>query len=237
MWRMVADGEADAMLSAWLPDTHADYYATYGERLDDLGPNLTGTRTGLVVPATGVGRQTGGYGQRTKPSLHLDSIPELADHADALGRRIVGIDPEAGIMAATEEALSVYQLDGFRIVPGSESTMTQALANAVARNRPIVVTGWVPHWMFGRWSLAFLDDPQGVYGGTGSIHTMVRPGLADDRPKAAALLDGFSWEPEAMERLLVWIHQDRNRDPYTQALRWINAYPDRVDAWLAGSGG
>ncbi|NBC47937.1 MAG: glycine/betaine ABC transporter substrate-binding protein [Gammaproteobacteria bacterium] len=232
MWRMVAEGEADAMLSAWLPDTHADYFATFGDQLDDLGPNLVGTRTGLVVPATGVGRQTGAQGERTRPSLNIHRIPELAEHRRMLGGRIQGIDPEAGIMTATERAIDVYGLAGFRLISGNEATMTEALANAVARNRPIVVTGWVPHWMFGRWSLRFLDDPEDVYGGSGRIHTMARLGLADERPRAAALLDRFEWDPQAMERLLVWVHQDQGRDPYAQALRWTRAYPDRVDAWL-----
>jgi glycine betaine/proline transport system substrate-binding protein len=235
MWRMVADGEADAMLSAWLPDTHADYLATYGDRIEDLGPNLVGTRTGLVVPATGVGRQTGAFGERSEPSLDIRSIPELSEHRRELDGRIVGIDPEAGIMQATERAIDVYGLAGFRLVQGDESTMTAALADALARNQPIVVTGWLPHWMFGRWSLRFLEDPEKVYGGTGRIHTMARPGLADEQPTAAAVLDRFEWSPQAMERLLVWVYQDRGRDPYSQALRWMRAHPEQVDAWVEGA--
>lgn len=85
MWRMVADGKADALLSAWLPDTHAAYLAEYGDRLVDLGPNLVGTRTGLVIPAGSVGRQTDSLGERNRPTLDIDSIPQLADHREALG--------------------------------------------------------------------------------------------------------------------------------------------------------
>ncbi|MFP4075032.1 MAG: glycine betaine ABC transporter substrate-binding protein [Halochromatium sp.] len=232
MWRMVAEGEADVMLSAWLPDTHADYHAQYGEQLDDLGPNLVGTRTGLVVPATRVGRQTDQRGARTQPMLEIQSIEQLPEHRQALGDRIIGIDPEAGIMAATERALTEYRLTGFRLIPGAESTMTASLADAIARNRPIVVTGWVPHWMFGRWSLRFLDDPKGIYGDRGSIHSMARPGLAEDFPAAAAFIDRFAWEADSMEQLLVWIHQDHGRDPYAQALRWIRTHPQQVDDWL-----
>ncbi|EGV30826.1 ABC-type glycine betaine transport, periplasmic subunit [Thiorhodococcus drewsii AZ1] len=236
MWRMVADGEADALLSAWLPDTHADYYAKYGDQLTDLGPNLVGTRTGLVIPAVGVGRQTGGRGERTQPALDIDSIAQLAEHRQALGGRIVGIDPAAGIMSATERALDAYDLEGFRLVKGSEAAMTQSLADAIARNTPIVVTGWEPHWMLGRWSLKFLDDPKNVYGGRGSIHTLVRPGLAVDDPKAQGVLDRFAWGSRDMEQLLVWIHQDGGRDPYAQALRWTQANPRRVQAWIGTNG-
>lgn len=233
MWRMVAEGEADAMLSAWLPSTHADYLATYGEQLDDLGPNLEGTRTGLVVPATGVGRQTNAAGARALPGLDIQGIAELADHGSALGNRIVGIDPEAGVMSATERALKAYDLTGFRLVAGSEAEMTRALAAAIAGNQPIVVTGWVPHWMFGRWALRFLDDPKQVFGTDGAIHTMTRKGLAQDAPKAQRLLDRFQWNSAQMERLLVWIHQDQARDPYAQAMRWLRANPETVDQWVS----
>ncbi|WP_246942904.1 glycine betaine ABC transporter substrate-binding protein [Bacillus pinisoli] len=51
MWAGVADGSGDVTVGAWLPTTHADYYAEYEGKFEDLGPNLTGTKLGLVVPA------------------------------------------------------------------------------------------------------------------------------------------------------------------------------------------
>jgi len=232
MWRRVADGEADAMLSAWLPDTHAQYLAEYGDRMEDLGPNLEGTRTGLVVPDVRVGRQTGGAGERTLQTNPIESIPDLRKHRRQLDGRIVGIDPEAGIMAATRRALRDYHLDGFRLVEGSEASMTKALANAIARSEPIVITGWEPHWMFGRWALRFLDDPDDVYGDRGTIHTMVRRGLADDEPRVYRLLDRFNWGPESMSELLVWIQQAGVDDPYSQAERWMRGHQAAVREWL-----
>ncbi|MBK1649778.1 glycine betaine ABC transporter substrate-binding protein [Rhabdochromatium marinum] len=231
MWRTVAHGQADVLLSAWLPDTHASYLERYGEDLVDLGPNLEGTRTGLVVPDINVGRQTGGSGARTPTLMPVESIADLADYRDKLGGRIVGIDPEAGIMADTEEAIDTYDLRGFRLTQGSEANMTTALSEAIARKQWIVITGWQPHWMFGRWSLRFLDDPERVYGGTGAIHTMVRQGFAEDNPQAYALLDQFSWTPAEMEQLLVWISQHQD-NPYAQAQRWLRTHPQRVKDWL-----
>jgi glycine betaine/proline transport system substrate-binding protein len=232
MWRMVAQSRADVMLSAWLPDTHAHYMRRFGRFLDDLGPNLTGTRTGLVVPAVSTGRQTGGAGMRTRPYVTVRSIADLAQHRREFSGRIIGIDPEAGIMRATREAMEVYGLGGFRLLEGSEGIMTDALATAIARQEWVVVTGWTPHWMFGRWSLRFLEDPKGVYGGTGRIHTMVRDGLADDRPQVHRVLDRFVWTVDEINQLMVWIEQDGRRDPYAQALRWLRTHQDRAQAWL-----
>ncbi|WP_088068530.1 glycine betaine ABC transporter substrate-binding protein [Gottfriedia luciferensis] len=50
MFAGVADGSADAMVAAWLPTTHKDYINEYKNKLIDLGPNLEGTKLGLVVP-------------------------------------------------------------------------------------------------------------------------------------------------------------------------------------------
>lgn len=50
MFAGIANGSADAMVGAWLPSTHVEYYNTYKEDLVDLGPNLQGTKSGLVVP-------------------------------------------------------------------------------------------------------------------------------------------------------------------------------------------
>ncbi len=50
MFAGIANGSADAMVSAWLPGTHIEYYNTYKNDLVDLGPNLHGTKNGLVVP-------------------------------------------------------------------------------------------------------------------------------------------------------------------------------------------
>jgi glycine betaine/proline transport system substrate-binding protein len=50
VFESVANGDADATLAAWLPLTHKDFYEKNKENLVDLGPNLKGTRIGLVVP-------------------------------------------------------------------------------------------------------------------------------------------------------------------------------------------
>ncbi|RRJ67501.1 glycine/betaine ABC transporter [Paenibacillus oralis] len=51
MWIGVANGDVDAIVAAWLPVTHADYWEKYGDRLDDLGANMVHVKSGLAVPA------------------------------------------------------------------------------------------------------------------------------------------------------------------------------------------
>lgn len=232
MWEAVATGEADAMVSAWLPTTHAHFYERYRDRVDNLGPNLNGTRIGLVVPNITEGRFTAGTGIRNRPYIEADSIPELNRYGDKFEHRIVGIDPEAGIMKKTRQAVREYGLDEYRLVEGSEVSMIAELSHAIRRQRWIVVTGWLPHWIFARWDLKFLEDPKNVYGEGGYIATVVREDLKEDMPRVYSFLDRFHWSPSQMGQLMLWIQEDEGRKyPYEKALRWMRHNPGKVGSW------
>ncbi|WP_152482779.1 glycine betaine ABC transporter substrate-binding protein [Halomonas sp. THAF5a] len=214
MWQAVATGDADAMTTAWLPTTHADYYERLGDQIENLGANLEGTKLGLVVPA----------------DSDMTAIPDLNDHADALDGKITGIDPGAGLMGLTEDVIDAYELD-LDLQSGSGATMTAALQTAIDNGEPIVVTGWTPHWMFARWDLKYLEDPQNVYGGAEEIDTVVRQGLEEDMPEAYAILDAFEWTPEQMGEVML-MNQEEDSDPYENAKQWVEENQDVVQAWL-----
>jgi len=232
MWETVSSGDMDAMVSAWLPRTQKIYCEQCAGRYVDLGPNLEGAKIGLVVPNVTLGRQTAATGLRNKPYIKAESISDLAQYADKFHRMIVGIDPEAGIMKRTEEAIEAYGLDHYTLVKGSEKTMTKALGEAIGKQQWIVVTGWVPHWKFARWELKFLEDPKNIYGDKEHINTIVRKGLKEDMPEVYEFLDNFYWTPEDMGQLMIWIHDDDGMFPYEKALRYMRTHEDQVESWL-----
>lgn len=213
MWQSVASGDQDAFVAAWLPTTHGHYLEQVADGVEDLGPNLEGTRIGLVVPAY----------------VEIDSIEELNEHAERFGGRIIGIDPGAGIMSTTEEAIQEYGLE-LNLVEGSDATMTGALRDAIRNEEWVVVTGWTPHWKEGRWDLKYLEDPRGLYGGEEAIHTVVRADLVDDLPGAYTILDRFHWTPEQMAEVMVM--NEEGGDPYDNARQWVEENPDLLRAWL-----
>jgi len=235
MWRRVADGEADALVGAWLPVTHRRYYRRYGDRVEDLGPNLEGAKIGLVVPAAFPSFRTDERGRTGTPFVTTTLIPELADDVDRFGGRVIGIESGAGVVQRAHAALDAYELgDEYRIVESDEERMLQELDRALRARRWVVLTGWTPHWAFERYNLRFLDDPLEVFGGDESIHTMVREGLADELPDAYRLLDRIKYRPQDLERLMLWIREDDGRDPYAQAERWVRTHSEMVDAWVEG---
>lgn len=145
---------------------------------------------------------------------------------------IIGIDPGAGIMEASRDALERYGLDQWKLVESSDSAMTAALKRAYDNQQPIIITGWTPHWMFSSFDLKYLDDPLQVYGGDEQIHTLVRKGLKDDHPAAYQVLDNFNWAPSDMEDVMVMIEQGSPVED--AAASWVVNNMDKVNQWTDG---
>jgi len=211
MWEAVSKGEADAMVAGWLPNTHAAQYAKYKDSLEDLGTNLKGAKVGLVVPAY----------------MDVDSISDLKKEANST---ITGIEPGAGVVAATEKALKNYDnLTSWNVKTSSSGAMTVALSKAIKDKKDIIVTGWSPHWMFQKYDLKYLDDPKEIYGKEESIHTFARKDLKKDSPEAYKVLDQFHWSTKDMEQVMLDIAD--GKDPEEAAEDWIKDNQDKVDSW------
>ncbi|PIE73749.1 MAG: glycine/betaine ABC transporter substrate-binding protein [Deltaproteobacteria bacterium] len=215
MWAATASGDVDGMMAAWLPVTHSSYLKRFSKKVVDLGPLVTGAKIGLVVP----------------DYVTIDSIGELGSHAGKFSGRIIGIDPGAGVMAKAEKAIEDYHIKGMELMEGSGATMTAALSDAIKHHQWVVVTGWAPHWKFGRWQLKFLEDPKGVFGKAENIHTVVRKGLSTDKPEVYRFLDRFKWTRNNMETVMAW-DQEPGANRYENAKRFVREHPELVDSWL-----
>lgn len=211
MWKSVSNGESDAMVSAWLPKTHGSQYAQYKDQVEDLGANLTGAKVGLAVPAY----------------MDVNSIDELTDQA---GKKIIGIEPGAGVVTAAENTIQKYDnLKDWKVETSSSGAMTVALGQAIKKHEPIVVTGWTPHWMFAKYDLKYLKDPENGMGSEEQIHTMVRKGLKEDQPEAYKVLDNFHWSEKDMEKVMLEINN--GKDPQQAAKDWIKENQELVESW------
>lgn len=213
MWQGVARGDLDVTLSAWLPVTHGEYYAKMKDKVAVLGTNYAGAKIGLVVP----------------DYVEAKSIEDLNKSKAAYDGKITGIDAGAGVMRRTEEAIEKYKLD-FKLMPSSGPAMAIALARAEKKQEAIVVPGWIPHWMFAKWKLRFLEDPQNVFGEAEHIDTVASMGMEAKAPEAAAFLKKFSWGPEEVGAVMLAVSEGAK--PEQAAKDWVAANPERVKAWL-----
>ncbi|MFK9092613.1 glycine betaine ABC transporter substrate-binding protein [Bacillus salipaludis] len=147
--------------------------------------------------------------------------------------QMIGIEPGAGIMSQTNKAIKDYQLEDWQLQEGSSAAMAAELDKAYQNKKPIIVTGWAPHWMFSTYDLKFLKDPKESYGAVEDIHTIVRKGLEQDAPGAYTILDQFTWKPADMEKVMLDIKE--GADPAEAAENWIKANEEKVGQWTKGA--
>jgi len=211
MWESISKGETDAMVAAWLPGTHGEQYKQYKDKVDDLGENLKGAKLGIVVPQY----------------MDVNSIEDLKDQA---GKKITGIEPGAGVVAAAEKTQKAYSnLSDWSVETSSSGAMTVALGQAIKNKEEIVITGWSPHWMFAKYDLKYLEDPKGTMGSEETIHTMARKGLEKENPEAYTILKNFHWTKEDMESVMLEINN--GTEPTKAARDWIDSHSKEVAEW------
>ena len=214
MWQGVATGKLDAMLSAWLPVTHGEYWTKNKDNVVDYGPNFKDAKIGLIVPEY----------------VKAQSVADLKTD-DSFKKKIVGIDAGSGVMIKTEQAIKDYDLSGYKLQASSGAAMTAELGRAYAKQQSIAVTGWVPHWMFAKWKLKFLEDPKGVYGAAETVNSVGSKELATKAPEVAEFLKKFSWQSkDEIGEVMLAIQEGAKPD--AAAKDWVAKHPERVAEWV-----
>ncbi len=212
MWQSVANKQADGMVSAWLPSTHAEQYSKYKDKVELLGENLQGAKLGLVVPK------------------YMENVNSISDLSDQAKKTITGIDAGAGVVAAAEKTVKEYDnLKSWQVLPSSSGAMATALDKAYKNKEDIVVTGWAPHWMFAKYDLKFLEDPKGTMGSAETINSIARQGLKEDKPEVYNVLKNFKWTSEDINSVMLAI--SNGEKPEKAAQDWIANHQDQVNSW------
>lgn len=214
MWQGVATGKLDAMLSAWLPVTHGEYWTKNKDKVVDYGPNFKDAKIGLIVPEY--------VKAKTIEDLKTDT---------SFKNKIVGIDAGSGVMLKTDQAIKDYGLD-YKLQASSGAAMIAELTRAEDKQESIAVTGWVPHWMFAKWKLRFLEDPKGVYGAAETVNSIGSKGLEKKAPEVAAFLKKFQWASKDEIGEVMLAIQDGAK-PDVVAKDWVSKHPERVAEWTA----
>ncbi|NBC31739.1 MAG: glycine/betaine ABC transporter substrate-binding protein [Alphaproteobacteria bacterium] len=216
----LAQGDIDIMLMSWQPVTHQDYVEEFGDQMTALGTLYTGARLGWVVPSY-------------VPEDQLSSIEDLLDESvrEQLDGQIQGIDPGAGLMRLSNDAVEAYGLDDYELVSASGAAMTAALDRAIQREEWIVVTGWSPHWKFGAYDLRYLEDPMGVLGGPERAVAMARNGFYQDNVEAASFFARLTIPLDELEAAMY----DASQRSYEEAVdTYIANHEARVNYWVTG---
>src|SRR5690606_36984755 len=166
----------------------------------------------------------------------IDSLTELADHADEFGNRIIGIEPGAGLTAATQDSvIPTYGLEDMEFITSSTPAMLAELSAALDAGENVAVTLWRPHWAYDEFPIKDLADPEGTLGAEESIHSIARPGFDEDFPQLSKWLSAFQMDSELLFSLEnVMYNTDEEIDDYTSVVeQWIEDNQEYVDGLTA----
>ena len=182
----LSSGDYDFNMDVWLPTTHEDYVAEYGDDIVDLGAWNEDAALSIAV----------------NEDAPIDSLAELAENGALFDNRIVGIEPGAGLTDVTEnQVLPTYGLGGFEFPTSSTAAMLTELKAATEAGENIAVTLWHPHWAYDAFPIKDLADPEGTLGGAEGLHTFSRTGFSDDYPTLAGWLENFEMDTVALDSL------------------------------------
>jgi glycine betaine/proline transport system substrate-binding protein len=222
----LADGDVDVFLGNWMPTMEADIrpYLDKGT-VEDLGPNLTGAKYTLAVPAY-------------THEAGLKDFGDIAKFTGELDGRIYGIEPgnDGNRLILGMIETDQFGLGKFKLSESSEQGMLAQVARAVQRKEPIVFLGWEPHPMNANFPMKYLTGGDDVFGpdfGGAQVHTNTRKGLSAECPNLGRLLANMTFTLPMENEIMGAILND-GAEPNAAAKAWLAKNPAILDGWLAG---
>ncbi len=219
-------GDIDVFLGNWMP-AQAPIIKPYlkDRSIDAIGPNLTGARYTLAVPAYTY-------------AAGLRNFRDIAHFGRQLRHSIYGLesgnDGNQLVLKMIHEDL--YGLGDFHVVSSSEAGMLSEVARAVRGHRPIVFLAWEPDPMNMEFHLKYLRGGGAVFGpdyGSAKIFTNTRAGYSAECPNIGRLLHNLRFTTGGETQIMYAILK-RHVPPRKAAAAWIKAHPATVAAWLKG---
>ncbi|HET8791390.1 MAG TPA: ABC transporter substrate-binding protein [Modicisalibacter sp.] len=221
-------GDSDVFLGGWLPSQQQSYDAAMdANAIVDLGNNVTGARMGFAVP--GYVHDAG-----ITSAEQLDD-PENRERFDA---EIYSIESGSTVSVALSDAMEgdVYGLGDWELKASSTPGMLSEVDAAYQAGRWIAFYGWTPHWMAPKYDMVILDDPQSIFGpdnGKSDVRTIVRREFSEANPNLTRLLDQLVFTAAQQSEFISEFSQ-KELAPDVVARQWIEAHPDRIEAFLQG---
>ena len=197
-------------------------------RRPTMSRRTTGTRTRAGSRRSRRCRTASSRGSPFRPTSPINSIEELNANADKFGGKIIGIEPGAGLMRDTDNAVDEYDLD-LELVEGSTAGMTAALKSAVDRQEWIAVTLWEPSWMIQKFDVKFLKDPKGVFPPPQSYYWIGQKGFSEANPEAREVIASVFVPKDDITAINGAVKDGKSMDE--AVADWIAAHADLLERW------
>ncbi|GEM02233.1 glycine betaine/proline transport system substrate-binding protein [Halolactibacillus halophilus] len=131
-----------------------------------------------------------------------ESTPETI--SEEMEYTITGIEPGAGMSGVIDDMIENEEnLQGWTHQTSSTGAMLTELDQAIQNEEPIVIAAWSPHYMFAKYDIKYLEDPNELFGGEENVLKLGRLGFEEDFPIAAEIVRNFYLELDVIEAALL----------------------------------
>lgn len=218
--------QLDVFLDDWKPsmdNTTAPYVKEHA--IDVIGPDLTGAKYTLAVPAYLYDR-----------GLH--SFADIHRFGKELDNTIYGIEPGTAANQKIHKMIeeNKFGLGDFHLIQSSETGMFSEIARKYAKKRDIVFLGWEPAPMNVQFHIRYLSGGAEYFGpnkGAATVYINTRAGYAKACPNIGQFLQNFRLSVEAENQMMYQVSV-KQQDASAVATAWLKQNPQWVSDALKG---
>jgi glycine betaine/proline transport system substrate-binding protein len=223
MYALLAKGDIDLFVAAWLPNAHASYWEQYKDSATIVTTLFDDARLFWAVPDY-------------VPKADVSSVADLKkpEVAARMQKEIRGTHPDSGLMAGSRKIMQAYALadSGYRLVPGQVAERAANFSDNIAARRWFVVPLSQPNYLNRVAKMRILEEPSQLLGGADNAYLVAHKDFY-------AKVDKRAWK--ALQRISLSIKAVTEMDylvnvkkltPEYAARNWMAAHPDTVNYWL-----
>ncbi len=222
IFKGLEQGDLDVFVEAWFPTMDTNMEAVEPGSIESVTTNLPEATFSVAV-------------NREACDAGVTSHEDLDRYKEEFRGKIYGIEPgnDGNQVVIDMIKNDTYGLGDWEIVESSTNGMLSEVDRAVQDGEWIAFTGWEPHWMGQKYDMCLLEDPEGAWGGSSHVETLVTADFEEDYPELYQLFEQLKVDKEIQGN---WIDMIDNsgKEPEEIATEWLQDNPEITDRWLEG---
>jgi len=251
-WQGMSDGSIDTVVENWGHEDLVKKYIDGQKTVLDAGKTGNEGLIGWFVPQWMADK----YPDITNWK-NLNKYASMFKTSESGGKGQL-LDGDPSYVTNDEALVKNLNLDYQVVVGGSEAALLQSFKSAEKNKTPLLAYFYTPQWYaevngqatpgvtdpiqiahvkLPPWTQGCDSDPAKVACDYPPYHLnkLISTKFADSGSSAVALVKNFNWTNEDQNTVSSYIGQD-GMSPNDAAQKWIDANPDKVSAWLQGTG-
>jgi glycine betaine/proline transport system substrate-binding protein len=240
-WQGMSSGTIDTILENWGHDDLVKKYITDQKTVEDAGQTGNQGIIGWYVPP---------WMAQKYPDItnwkNLNKYASMFKTSESGGKGQL-LDGDPSYVTNDEALVKNLNLNYQVVVGGSEAALIQSFRTAEKNKTPLLAYFYEPQWFFSEMKLVKINLPKYTPGCDADaakvacdyppyhLNKLISKKFADSGSPAVTLVKNFQWTNADQNLVAEYIAKDGMK-PADAAQKWIDANPDKVNAWLQGTG-